>query len=117
MLNDMEKQALVNMYMGGDLDKYAEGDEVKENRYRVKKEVAATRRAEMTKFFSDNLDQALKSGTMGQSWVDMEYNKIRKKYPNAKIRRSQKYNAKGDNRVNFSVDCRVLSDAEMKEFE
>ena len=40
MLNDMEKQALVNMYMGGDLDKYAEGDEVKENRYRVKKEVA-----------------------------------------------------------------------------
>ena len=40
MLNDMEKQALVNMYMGGDLDKYAEGDEVKENRYRVKKEIA-----------------------------------------------------------------------------
>lgn len=40
MLNNMEKEALVNMYMGGDLAQYAEGDEVKENRYRVKKEVA-----------------------------------------------------------------------------
>lgn len=40
MLNNMEKEALVNMYMGGDLAQYAEGDEVKENKYRVKKEVA-----------------------------------------------------------------------------
>ncbi len=85
--------------------------------YRVKKEVAATRRAEMTKFFSNNLNQALKSGTMGQSWVDMEYNKIRKKYPKAKIQRTNQFNPKGDYKMNFVVNGRVLTDDEMKEFE
>jgi len=94
----------------GLVDKYFE-------HYAVKKDKVAARRAEMTKFFSDNLKQAMDSGTMGQSWVDMEYNKIRKKYPKAKIQRTNKFNPKGDYKMNFVVDGRVLSDAEMKEFE